>query len=195
VVKSASRLVDIRSFEGGTIEHVMISNITGTTNSGWPINRVMEIALEKIDNAYPIEIKEHPNYRKPKPVAKIGAIRDISITNIDVETDGRIMFGAPKGSFIENVYLSNINLRYVMIDPPNPLSVKANGESYFKTLPELRQAEAAICMAGIKGCVLRDFRITWPTYPVPSSWNLLNTRWVDLSKEFYGDDRRGHWKI
>ena len=185
VVKSASRIVDIRSFEGAVIEHVNISNITGTTNSGWPINRVMEIALEKIDNAYPIAIKEHPNYGKDKPVSKIGAIRDISITNIDIETDGRIMFGAPKGSYIENVYLSNINLRYAMVDPPNPLSIKAASVSYFKTLPELRQAEAAICLAGIKGCVLRDLRITWPTYPVPSTWNLLKTEWVSISKEFY----------
>jgi len=186
IVKNCSRVVDIRSVEGAVIERIRISNVSGYTNSGWPVNRVIEVDLNEVPNAYPIEIKDHPNFGKPKPLLKKGAIRDISLTDFDILTDGRIMMGAKDGMFLENIYLNNIHLRYAMIDNCIALSKKAEGNGgFFSGSPDLRTAEAAFAIKNIKGFRLENFRVSWPGYPVAENWNLLKTDWRNLEPEWY----------
>lgn len=185
VVPNSSRIIDIRSVEGAVIERVNISNITGTTNSGWPINRVIEMELDTANTPYPIAIKEHPNYGKRKPTPKFGAIRNITISNLDIETDGRIMMAAAPGAEAKNITLSNIRLSYPMIDEPNPLAQKAKSLGFFRRMPEVREAHAAFVFKNIENLSLSGVQVNWPTYPVPESWNLLNTEWRKLNSTWY----------
>ena len=186
IVKNCSRVIDIRSVEGAVIERIRISNVNGVTNSGWPVNRVIEIDLNEVPDVYPIAIKEHPNFGKPKPILKKGAIRDISITNFDILTDGRIMLGAKDGMQLENIFFDNIHLRFAMIDNCLALSQKAEGNGgYFKDSPDLRTAPAAFAAKNVNGLTLDNFRVSWPEYPVAENWNLLKTEWRFLESEWY----------
>jgi hypothetical protein len=186
IVKNCSRVVDIRSVEGAVIERIRISHVTGQTNSGWPVNRVIEVDLNEVPDLYPIAIKEHPNFGKPKPILKRGAIRDISLTDFDILTDGRIMLCAKDGMNLENVVMDNIHLRFAMIDNCIALSQKAEGNGgYFKNSPDLRTAPAAMAVKNVKGFTLDHFRISWPVYPVADDWNLLKTDWRFLEPEWY----------
>jgi hypothetical protein len=186
IVKNCSRVIDIRSVEGAVIERVRISHVNGITNSGWPVNRVIEIDLNELPDLYPIAIKDHPNFGKPKPLLKKGAIRDISITDLDILTDGRIMLCAKDGMQLENIFFDNIHLRFAMIDNCIALSQKAEGNGgYFKNSPDLRTAPAAFVVKNVKGFTLDHFRLSWPEYPVAENWNLLKTEWRFLESEWF----------
>ena len=186
IVKNCSRIVDIRSVEGAVIERIRISHVTGYTNSGWPVNRVIEIDLNEVPNSYAIAIEEHPNFGKPKPLLKKGAIRDISITDFDIVTDGRILLCAKDGMVLENLFFDNIHLRYAMIDNCLKLCAKAqNDAGFFKGSTDLRTAAAAFGVKNVKGFHLDHFRISWPQYPVAENWNLLKTEWRMLEPDWY----------
>jgi hypothetical protein len=176
VVKNCSRVVDIRSVEGGVIERIQISHVTGQTNSGWPVNRVIEIDLNEVPNTYSIAIPEHPNFGKPKPLFKKGAIRDVFLSHFDIRTDGRIMMAAKEG----------MELRYALLDNCMGLSGKAEGNAgFFKGSPDVRTAPAAMVAKNIRGLDVRQFRVHWPVYPVESDWNLLKTEWRFLEADWY----------
>lgn len=185
VVKKSSRIVDIRSIEGGTIEHVNISGITGNTNSGWVLNRVIEMELNKIDNPHDATQKEHPNYGVNKTVEEVGAIRNISITDMDIYTDGRIMMASIPEGDMSNIYLSNIHLHYAMLDEPLPFAANAGGTSFFKAHKDVRSARAAFVAKNINRLNINDIRITWPEYPVPESWKLLKSPHRFLNEAYY----------
>jgi len=192
IVKNCSRVIDIRSVEGAVIERIHFSHISGQTNSGWPVNRVVEIDLNEVPDVYPIAIKDHPNFGKLKPILKKGAIRDVSITDLDILTDGRIMIGAADGMELENIFLDNIHLRYAMIDNCLALCKKAEGNGgFFKGSPDLRTAPAAVAVKNVNGFYLDHYRVSWPQYPVTESWNLLKTEWRFLEPDWYkGNESR-----
>lgn len=185
VVRTASRIVDVRSVEGCVIEHVNISNVVGTTNSGWPINRVVEMEVDTVFTPYSVEIPEHPNYHKPKPIGKLGAIRDVRFSNFSIVTDGRFMMAAAPGMEMSQIKLDNIHLDYAMIDEPSPLADKAKSLGFFRNMKDVRTAKAAIVAKNIGDLSVSGVTIKWPTYPVPSDWNLLKTEWRFLNKEWY----------
>lgn len=185
VVKKCSRVIDLRSTEGAIIEHVAINNITGNTNCGWVLNRVIEADLNKVDNIYKINLPEHPNYGKDKPVEKAGAIRHISISNLDIRTDGRILFASIPEAEMSNISLSNIRLQYAMLDNPMPIGHQATTHSFFLAHPDVRGARAAFIFKNISNISLNGVQIIWPKYPVPSDWKLLQSPHRFINKEYY----------
>jgi pectate lyase len=191
VVKKCSRIIDLRSIEGGTIEHVNISGITGNTNSGWVLNRVIEMDLTKENTPHDVTQKEHPNYGVKKPVKEVGAIRDISITDLDIYTDGRIMMASVPEGEMSNIYLSNIHLHYAMLDDPLPFAAEAGGTSFFKDHKDVRSARAAFVAKNVSRLNINDIRLTWPTYPVPDSWKLLKSPHRFLNEAYYkGNEKK-----
>ncbi len=174
VVPSCSRVIDLRAVDGCSIEHVTISNIVGTTNSGWAINRPIEIINSPMANIFKGSlIPEHPDYGIDKPIVKIGVIRDITIRDVDIVTDGRVTIVASEGAEISGVLIDNLRLRYVLCDDPQP----AKGPSSTGFIPgdheDARGARAAIVAKNVNNLVMRDLTINWPEYPVPEDWSLL----------------------
>ena len=176
-VRGCSRVIDLRSVEGGDIEQVSVSGIVATTNSGWPINRPIEISLHRVDNVYKGGLHSgHPDYGKDKPVPRAGIIRGITLRDMDIMTDGRITVVADDGARIEGVSLQNVRLRYVLCDDPRPVAGSARGVGY---LPgdhaDARNACAAVVAKNVKGLIIRDLAVEWPEYPVPDTWHLLRS--------------------
>lgn len=184
-VKSASRIIDLRSVEGAVIEHCVFSNITGTTNSGWPVNRPIELCLASVPNIYkPGLPPEHHDFGKEKPLLKQGAIRDITIRDVDVVTDGRVLIAAQDGHEISDVLLDNLRLRYAMLDDPTPFG-GASSTGFLPNIVESRTALAAIVAENVRNLVVDRLHIAWPKYPVPDDWYLLTCPQRLLNRGFY----------
>ncbi len=189
VVKNCSRILDIRSAEGGILERIHLSEVSGQTNSGKPANRIIEIDLNELPDLTRIKNKNHPDFGKMIPLTGKGAIRDVSITDVDVQTDGRIMMAAADGIMLENIFLDNIHLRYTMIDNSLALSKRSDTiADYFKGSMDLRTAPAAVAVKNINGFSLDHFRISWPVFPVADSWNLLKSDNRFLEPGWYKDN-------
>ncbi|MFZ4582257.1 MAG: glycosyl hydrolase family 28 protein, partial [Paludibacter sp.] len=176
IVKNASRAIDLRTIEGGNIENVIVSGMTGQVNSGWAFDRVIEIQANRVANPYAIAIKEHPNYGKDKPVEKAGRIRNILIENMIIKTSGRILLGAIPETSISNVTFRDITLEYFLLEDPYETGLKAvNSVGFAKGMPFVRSQRAAIVAEGVTGLTVSNFKAIWPSYPVSESCFLLTS--------------------
>jgi hypothetical protein len=186
-VKRCSRVIDLRSIEGAVIEDVVVSGVTATTNSGFPANRPIEMTVAGVPNVYKEGLpEEHPHYGMDRPLTKQGAIRRITLRDIDVETDGRVMLCAEEGLELSDILLDNVELRYAMLDDPSPFT---RGEAGFlPRLPEPRTVAAALVACNARRLAVDRLRIHWPRYPVPEHWRLLRSDCRFFNADFY----RGH---
>jgi len=106
-----SRVLDLRSLEGGDFEHIVISGITGATNSGWPANRPVEISCHRLENIWDAgRPAEHQDKGTFDAVPAAGVMRDITLRDIDVVTDGRVTVVADEGAEIRDVTIENLGL-------------------------------------------------------------------------------------
>ena len=189
IVKNASRAIDIRTIEGGNIENVIVSGMTGQVNSGWAFDRVIEIHANRIANLYDIAIKEHPNYGKEKPVEKAGYIKNVLIENLMIRTSGRILLGALPETSITNVTFRDITLEYFLLEDPFEIGLKADKSVGFaKGMPFVRSQRAAIVAENVTGFTVSNFKALWPTYPVSESCFLLRSPNRLFNPSFFKDN-------
>jgi len=176
IVKNASRAIDLRTVEGGNIENIIINGLIGQVNSGWAMDRVIEIDANKIQTPYKIDIPEHPNYSKAKPVEKAGYIKNVIIENLMIRTAGRILLSALPETSIENVTLRNITLDYFLLEDPYQLGLKAeNSVGFANQMPFVRSTRACLVAENVKGLYITNFNINWPKYPVSEECKLLKS--------------------
>jgi hypothetical protein len=175
-VKNCSRVIDLLTFAGGSIENCSFTNIVGRCMSGWPFDRVIEVYASIDEEPYKVRIREHPNFGKKYTGVKPGRIRGITITNLDIETCGRALLGGSPKAEVGDISLDHIRLRYPMIEDPGIIGRKAAGKGFFGDLPDVCAARAALVAQNIDDLRVRDFRVEWPTYPVdPDRVELLRS--------------------
>ena len=176
-IPRSSRLLDLRSLEGGDIEHVTISSITGTTNSGWPVNRPIEISLHRRGNAFkPYLHPGHPDFGKDNPVRAAGTVRDITLRGLDITTDGRVTLVADEGAWLGDILIEHLRLRYIHCeDTAHTAGITASNSYLPGDHADARAAAAAIVAKNVHNLTLRGLEITWPTYPIPAEWCLLDS--------------------
>ena len=177
VSPKCSRVLDLRSLEGGVIERISFSNIIGTTNSGWPVNRPIEVSLHSVPNVYKSNlIEEHHDYGKDKPLTRKGRIRDIIFRDIMLTTDGRITVVADDDHEISNIIFDGVRIRYTMLDDSRDIA-KGGSPSYLfgAQNDDAREALAAIVAKNVTHLSVRNLSIFWPEYPVQSDWKLLTS--------------------
>ncbi len=177
-VRNASRVIDLLTFSGGSIEQCSFTNIVGRCMSGWCLDRVIEINADFTDSPYKVKIPEHPNYGFVYPQRPPGTIRGITLTNIDIETCGRVLMAAAPNARIKDISIDHLRLRYPMLEDPAEIGPRAGGKGFFAgdDLNDFRGARAAIVAQRIRDLRLHDVRIHWPTYPVdPDRVDLLRS--------------------
>jgi hypothetical protein len=187
VVKRSSRIIDMVNKLGCTMEHISFSNISGTTNCGWPVNRAIQIQVTPIEGHYERNLfPAHPRYGKTTIPSAPGIVRHISFSDMDILTDGRILIGGQPDTTIHDLRFRNIALRYPMIDNPNPLAEEGN-HSFFpgQVLRSMRTAEAAFVAQNVSDLNVDGFRVEWPQGPVPKNWRLLDSDHRFLNAEWY----------
>lgn len=184
-IPRCSRVVDIRSLEGGDIEHVLMSNIVATTNSGWPVNRPIEISLHRCENMWD---ESRPDGHEMRGVFDAvpahGAIRHVTLRDFDITTDARSTIVADEGAVMEDIVLDGIRFQYVLLEAPY------GGGGHASYLPgdheDARLASAAIVAKNVGNLQVRNVSVRWPTYPVPDWWHLLSSPQRMIHASFYG---------
>lgn len=146
VSRAALRIVQIELWEAGTVENVVISNITGRTMSQVPLERPIYI-----------DVQHHG-----RTDGRLGHVRDVAISNFVVETRGRIVMTAADGSTIENVTLRDVHLRYPEIEDPKFTVNQMRSSQMSNSSPETRDVRAALVADNVRGLQVHNLRTTWP---------------------------------
>jgi hypothetical protein len=166
VVYRSHRLFGIWAFDGGQIEDVICANIVGDTNSGFLLNRPIQLDLRRRDNFGP-EAAAALGHRAGD---HIGQIRNITISNFLARTDGRILLTGADGGRLENITLDNVALTYPVLDDPAPRAAQAQSAQFANHSPAARAARAAVVAENIDGLHLSRLALRWPTGDVPRDW-------------------------
>jgi hypothetical protein len=140
---------------GGVIEDITVSNIVFDSN--------VPVILPR-----PI----HMDLRHNRATGKLGVIRNVSISNMVVRTQGRLLMTAQAGGNIENITLRDIQLIYPYIEDPRERGKDATSNQFSTFNPEARRACAAVVAENIKNLVMENLRVSWPGERVPDEWRL-----------------------
>lgn len=193
VVKRSSRVIDLLNLGGCVMEHIQFSNIIGSTNCGWPFNRPIQIQCTPIDDLYVANLPpEHPRHGEHYTPPHAGIIRDVSFTDIDLETDGRVTIGGVSDSVIENLTFQNLRMRYPFIDDPAALAGKPGPSSFFpgEQLAELRGARAAVVAQHVRNLVIDGLSVTFDDGPVPEDWLILRSELRHINDAYYAGNEK-----
>ncbi len=156
IINKSSRAIGIYVKDGAIYDRITITNITANTNVPLIFNRPIQIMVNQW-----------------KDTTRIGGIRNVFISNVICETEGRILLTCQKGGFIENVTLRDITLRYPMIEDPKPMSTTTTSGQFpkFKDHPKAGGAEAAVVADNITNLIIDNLQVEWPTTnTIPDAW-------------------------
>lgn len=163
VVYESSRAFQITSFDGGSIEDIAVANITVDTNSGNGFNRPIMIDLGPRPKGILPGITPET---QPAP----GSVCRISISNIVMETDGRILLNAMDGRMLEDITLRDITVKMPWIDDPEKLPQEADPLQGCASGPEVRHARAVVAAKNVEGLRVEGFTVRWPDGPPPADF-------------------------
>jgi len=157
VIHESPRAFAVYAYDGGIVENVAVSNLSGNTNSGWMLNR--PLTLEVCRRA-----QDEANYKVCDGVSQI---RNVSISNCAFSTDGRLIFVAADGGLIRGLSLNQISLNYPWVEQP---TAHHGGHQYLRHAPEARAAAAVVVAQNIENLQVRGLTVNWPNGPVPAYW-------------------------
>ena len=166
VFHACSRLIGLYSLNGAILKNIVVTNISGNTNSGLVLNRPIQLMVGR-----------------PKRDV-IGAIENVNISNFMCNTDGRILMSSPEPDRIKNITLRDVTLSYPWVEDPRDIG----GEIESNQLPRaegdqcVTSAPAALVFCNVSNLALYNTRVEWPSMDVPEEW-----RWSSLLEN--GSDR------
>lgn len=166
IVYRSHRLFGIWVFDGALVEDVICANLMGDTNSGFLLNRPIQLDLRRRGNVGPEAAAAHGHAE----VEHVGCIRNVMVTNFSARTDGRILLTGADGGRLENITLDNIALTYPILDDPQPRAAQARSAQFANHSPAARAARAAVVAENIDRLQLSRLILRWPTGEVPADW-------------------------
>lgn len=162
---NAIRMIQIIQWDGGTVEHVVINNISGRAMTPVGTDRVIHLDIQQ-------HLGENP---------QLGRMRHITISNLTAQTRGRILLTAQDGAMLEDIVLRDIQLDYPEVEDPE-VTIPASRSSQLSNFnPRARVARAAVVAENIHGLVLENIRTTWPAESAVPMFGLWANRvdgWV-----------------
>jgi len=191
LIPRCSRVFDLRAIEGATIEVVRISNVIASTDSGWPVNRAIEIiALDRPSIFKNLLPPEHQDYGKDRPLIQSSRIRDVSFTGVDITTDGRIVIIGKPDCPVEGICFSDLNLRYSLLDDPIPFAGNNTSSGFIPgDYAAARGARAVIVAQHARSIFVEGLQVRWPTYPV-GTWKLFESENRYFSSFWKGNEQQ-----
>ena len=162
VVHHTPRAVGLYAFDHGLIENVTVSNITVDTDSTYWLNRALTIEAKHCDRAVDSDETE-----------KRGTIRNVSMSNCVIRSDGRLLFSASDEMSIQNISLRDIVLDYPVIDDASISGKDVDSESCMDHSDGGRMARAAVVVENIQGLAIENLQIRWPETDPFRKWGGL----------------------
>lgn len=150
--------------DGGLAEGISFSNIVIDTSVEF-FNRQTNSRREWIE--YPILL----DLEKRTEESRQSRIRDVSFSDIQIRTKGRILVGGMPGQPLENLSFRNITMRVTGFEP---VEKQRKPRGVAKIRPATREtdystAPAAMIFANVRGLNLRDVRVIWDTPALPEN--------------------------
>lgn len=153
VITKSSRAIGIYENCGANIYNINISNITCNTNAPLVLNRPIHISIWKDEDT-----------------VKAGTIKNITISNFSITTEGRIIVTGLPEQAVENITFRDLQITYPMIEDPAPLALGITSAQFKKLSIEARSAKAAIVAENVNKLILDNIDISWPGDKIPQEW-------------------------
>ncbi len=144
--------------DGGVIEGIGFSNLQIDTSVAH-YNRQTNSTREWIE--YPIFI----DLERRKPESQLSRVRDITFSDIHIQTKGRILVEGMPERPLENLTFRNLVMRITGFEPVEEQK-KPRGVHGLGVAPremDYSSAPAAMIFANVRGLRLRDIRVIWET--------------------------------
>jgi polygalacturonase len=148
-VINSIRMLQIIMWDGGVVDDVVFSNITGRALTEFGTDRAIHF-----------DIQEH---KRANP--DLGRMRNIQVSNLVCQTRGRVLLTAQDGAWLENIVLRDVRLVYPEVEDPAVTVPKSRSSQLSNFSPEARVARAAVVADNIKNLVLDNVAATWPDNP------------------------------
>ena len=182
VITKSSRAFGIYATWGGTISNVLIDNIVCNTNAPLVLNRPFQLAAwDTFD-------------KEGKRVRKGGHIKNVTISNFNATTEGRILITANQECTIENVICRDLILNYPYIENPELYAPFATSEQFRGIDSASMNAKAAFVASNVKGLVVDNLITNWnQSDTIPSEWKhaerIENGKMDKVHKPVYNEVR------
>jgi polygalacturonase len=148
-VRNAIRMVQIIMWDGGVVEHVVISNLTGRALTTIGTDRVIHF-----------DVQQH-NGENPT----LGILRHVLVNNVTCETRGRILLTAQDGGTMHDITLRDIRLVYPEVEDPAVTIPASRSVQLSNFSPAARVARAAVVADNVSQLVLDNIVAHWPSDP------------------------------
>jgi hypothetical protein len=155
IVHGSNRAFQITCLDGATVEDIIVEGLSVDTNSTNIFNRPIHLDLAKRRKGF---IKGSEGQHR------LGRIRRVAFSNLNIKTDGRLLFTAGDGARLEDISLNDVRLIYPWIEDPETLG-DADLLQGSASCPEARGAKAAIVAQNIDRLQVRNLSIRWPSEP------------------------------
>ena len=170
-VINSIRMIQIILWDGGVVEHISFTNITGRAMTPVGTDRAIHFDIQNFDK----------NADRDLPPGQSGILRYVQVSNISCETRGRILLTARAGASMENITLRDVQLVYPEIEDPEVAIPKSRSSQLSNFNPEARVARAAVVVENISNLVLENIATAWPNktdIPMHGLWarNIRNGR-------------------
>lgn len=152
ILHSSGCMLSIWAREGGSIEHIQVSNTLGDNNC----ERVLTM---------PIHIAGQYQENSPK-----ACIRHISIQDFQCQTQGRVFVVADKRFRMEDIQIRNLKMQFPWIENPHLYAKEAQMPFAGSCSAEAWKQAAAIVCENVKNLVLNHLQMDWPEATIPENW-------------------------
>jgi hypothetical protein len=145
------RMFAIGIWDGGTVEDVTVTGLTGDT-----------LCDSRLARPIQMEVKQLETLPQTRP---LGTIRNVNISNVVARTRGRILITAQEGATLEHISLRDVRLQYVGLEDAEALSPRdgrSGSSQYANRNPEARRQNAAVVLENVRGFDAGDLAIHWP---------------------------------
>lgn len=159
VIHGSTRAVSLYLFNHGLIENVVVSNLVIDTDSGYWLDRVLQIDCKRSERYIDLPAGHPP-----------GLVRNVQFSNIVARTDGRILLTAADGMRIEDVVLRDVTLTYAGLDDPAVTGVAVNSDQCANHSDAARCARAALVAEGVDNLQVLNLQVRWPDPARPIPW-------------------------
>lgn len=137
---------------GGTLENIVVSNVVGHAFSNADYNQPIHIDLGRRNEE-----------------DTLGRIRNVSINNMVLHSNGRVLVTGDPEQYVENITLDTIQLHLRDWFDPWPHGLTAGGNQFSPSAPEARAARAAVAVQYAHNFSATNIRV-FKTDPLPGDF-------------------------
>jgi hypothetical protein len=146
VVPKALRILQIELWTPGLVENVSVSHIVGANITDIPLERV----------AY-IDVQHHR-----REDGTLGHVRNVTVSDIQARTRGRILLTAADGATIEDVTLRDLRLLVDELEDPEVSVPESRSSQMSNDNPETRAMRALLVADNVRRLVVDNLDVRWP---------------------------------